>query len=248
IPAQVSKYPVESLHFMKMAMDDLIKNPERFGIGASEVRAITQTQNQFVKWIGQKSPAYDFARQEHKRISEVLNRVQVRDTLNNILTGPKGEERTGQFLNAVREIPKTFKKATGSQRFDKIEDVLPANEAKIVHKLTQELERDAMVSRMTKEVNIPGATSPVTGKMAQLPSPLYRPTMIANWILKRGGEEGNKNVNRIAAEIFSNPSKAAQVLSKVPPQWKQDVTDELQNFARYAKDPANVAAIQAFNE
>lgn len=242
------KYPVESLHFMKMAMDDLIKNPERFGIGASEVRAITQTQNQFVKWIGQKSPAYDFARKEHKRISEVLNRVQVRDTLNNILTGPKGEERTGQFLNAVREIPKTFKKATGSPRFDKIEDVLPQNEAKIVQKLTQELERDAMVSRMTKEVNIPGATSPVTGKQAQLPSPLYRPTMIANWILKRGGEEGNKNVNRIAAEILSNPAKAAQVLSKVQPQLKKDVTDALQDFAKYAKDPANVAAIQATGE
>ncbi|MCR4307651.1 MAG: hypothetical protein NUV80_03750 [Candidatus Berkelbacteria bacterium] len=245
IPEQVSKYPVESLHFMKMAMDDLIKNPERFGIGASEVRAITQTQNQFVKWLGQKSHAYNFARQEHKKLSEVLNRVQVRDTLEKILTGPRGEERTAQFLNATREIPKTFKKATGSNRFDKIEDILPSHEAKMVNKIVKELERDAMATKMTREVNIPGATSPVTGNMAQLPSPLYRPTMVANWILKRGGEEGNKNVNRIAADILSDPKRAAEVLSKVPPQWKQDVTKALQDFQRFAQDPANVAAIQA---
>ena len=245
---QGSKYPVESLHFMKMAMDDLIKNPERFGIGASEVRAISQTQNQFVKWIGQKSPAYNFARQEHKKLSEVLNRVQVRDTLEKILTGPRGEERTAQFLNATREIPKTFKKATGSNRFEKMEDILPTHEAKIVNKVVKELERDAMATKMSREVNIPGATSPVTGNMAQLPSPLYRPTMVANWILKRGGEEGNKNVNRIAAEILENPTRAAEVLSKVPPKWKQDVTKALQDFQRFAQDPANVAAVQATGE
>lgn len=243
-----NKYPVESLHYMKMAMDDLIKNPERFGIGAFEAKAIAKTQGEFVKWIGDKSPAYNLARKEHQRLSEIVNRVQVRDTLDKILTGPKGEERTGQFLNAVREIPKTFKKATDSTRYEKIEDVLPADEATIVRKLTQELERDAMVSKMTSEVNIPGATSPVTGKMAQLPSPLYRPTMIANWILKRGGEEGNKSVNRKAAEILANPSKAAEVLGKMPSKLREDVSSALRDFERYSKDPANVAAIGIANE
>ena len=242
------KYPVESLHFMKMAMDDLIKNPERFGIGASEVRAISQTQNQFVKWLGQKSPAYDLARNEHKRISEVLNRVQVRDTLEKVLTGPRGEERTAQFLNAAREAPKTFKKATGSNRFEKLEDVLLPHEAKTVNKIIAELQRDAMATKMVREVNIPGATNPVTGNMAQLPSPLYRPTMIANWILKRGGEEGNKNVNKIAADILEDPKKAAEILSKTPPKWRSDVTNALQDFYKFARDPANVAAIQAAGE
>jgi hypothetical protein len=241
-------FPVESLHFMKMAMDDLIKNPERFGIGASEVNAITKTQSQFVKWIGKKSPAYDVARKEHKELSKVLNRVQVRDTLEKILTGPKGEERTAMFLNAVREIPRTFKKATGQKRFDKVEDILPPGEVKTVQKLVKELQTDAMATKMRREVNIPGATSPVTGKQAQLPSPLYRPTMIANWILKRGGEEGNKNVNRKAADILSDPSKAAEILGKMTPKWRQRVRKELEDFERFAKDPVNVAAIKVANE
>ena len=35
IPGEVAQYPGSSLHAMKMAFDDLIKNPERFGIGVA---------------------------------------------------------------------------------------------------------------------------------------------------------------------------------------------------------------------
>ena len=243
-----AKYPIESLHFTKMALDDVIKNPEQFGIGASEARALARTQGELVKWIGAKSKAYDFARQEHKRLSEILNRTKARDTLANILTGPKGEERATQFLNATRDIPKTFKKATGSQRYAKLEDILLPNETMLVNKVTRELEREAMAGRMAKEVNLPGAVNPVTGKMESLPQMLWTPNMIAKWVMRISGREGDKEVNKIAADIAANPSRAAEVISRLPSRLQTMGKNLLSDLDEFLKtEIAKTAAIQGTN-
>lgn len=67
--------------------------------------------------------------------------------------------------------------------------------------------------------------------------------MIANWILKREGEPGNREVNRIAAEILSNPSKTAEVISKTPTKFRQGVTDALRNFDEYSTKMERLAFI-----
>lgn len=238
---EIVQYSAQGLQHIKQVLDEMTNNPTlrgQLGITGTEGANITPVKNTLVSWMNRNIEGWQSAREGYKSAKEVLNRQAGGDVLSKVLTGPRGEERAGQFLQAQRDLPKTLKSVTGKER------PIPftPQERAILKNITQELERDAMASRMAAEVNIPGATSPVTGKMAQLPSPLYRPTMIANWILKRGGDEGNKAVNRIAADILMDPSKAAKIIRKFPPDQRSALMSALSDFNKFAKEQASLPA------
>jgi hypothetical protein len=148
---KVTGLPVKSLHYVKMAMDDLVKNPERFGIGASEARAIGETQKSFVSWLGAKSPGYNEARARFAVDSDPINRMQVGQVLEKAITSPLGgAERASTFANAVREAPQTIKKATGNPRFEKLEQILTAREMQSVKGVVDDLARVAENDRLAQ--------------------------------------------------------------------------------------------------
>ena len=237
------------LHLVKSGLDQQLKGDGRTALEATERKAIEDIKKKLVSWIEKKNTDYKFAREEHQRLSRILNRTQVRDVLEKALTGKSGEERVVQFQNAVSDVPKTFKKATGYPRFGKLEDVLTAPEAETVKKVTQELEREAMALKMIREVNVPGAVKPVTGGKEDLPSMLWTPSMIGKWLIRISGKEGDKNVNRVAAEILADPKRAAEIISRTPGKFHQAVKDVVSKIQQYSSDPTTRAAlIQGVNE
>lgn len=219
--------PMERLHLMKVAMDDILREPEKFPIGKTHAGSIKGVRNQLVKWMDDHSDAYKFAREQHKELSLPIDKATSRDKLLEILKGDDITEKKAQFLTAMRDLPKTFKKATGESRYSTLEDVFTPEEAKVIRQISDDLTRDQMTKRMVGEMNIPGATSPVTGNLSELPSPLYRPTMVANWILRSRGQEGNEAVNRIAAEILANPKNTAEIIKKVPKSTMDKITEAM---------------------
>lgn len=63
IPATTAKFPVQSMHYVKMAFDDLIRDPATFGIGKSEAAAIAGTRGEFLNWLENKADMYGAARE-----------------------------------------------------------------------------------------------------------------------------------------------------------------------------------------
>lgn len=230
---EAGRYSAGGLQLVKEALDKASESPtvaSQMGFKGTNTAHIRAVKNALVKFMDNNIEGWKQAREGYKSAMTVLNRQRGGDVLQKSLSGPRGEERVASFLQAQIDLPKTLKPALG-----KIRPVpFTAEEMGIIDDVASQLRRDAQVTRMAGELNIPGATSPVTGNMAQLPSPLYRPTMIANWILRRGGDEGNRQVNRIAADILADPQRAAEVLGKLPSPTRKAVMDVMTRIGKEA--------------
>ena len=212
---------VQSLHYMKMAMDDIIKDPKTFGIGASEAQAMEKTQGAFVKWLGQQSPAYNIARTSYKAASEPINRMQVGQELEKTLTNPLGtSERGAMFAKAVEDAPRTIKRATGQQMFDKLEEVLPPTQAQAVRNVSAELARKDAFDRLARGTKVSGADA-IPGEIGlPLPNLLWRPSMIANFMMKHFAKGAEDKIAQVAAGQYLNPKDLATALQSVPPRYQ----------------------------
>lgn len=213
---------VESLHFVKMAMDDLIGNPERFGIGAAEARAIGGTQRQFIEWLGQKAPAYDTARTAYAAASKPINRMEVGQELEKSLTNSVGSaERPAAFATAVRDSARTIKRATGNPRFDKLDEVLAPDQVKSVQNVVADLKRDATHEQLA-QAGAPRARE-ILGQMApKAPAAgMFNPKYsVARAIVNRlEGRVTEKGVARLA-EAMENPVEMARLMQNATPQQK----------------------------
>ena len=228
LPAEVAKFPVKSLHYVKMAMDDLIKDPERFGIGANEAKAIASTQGEFVKWLGGeaptfagKSPAYGLARESYKNASLPINRMQVGQELEKTLTNPLGtSERGAMFAKAVEDAPRTIKRATGQQMFDTLEEVLPPPQSQAVRNVSAELARKDAFERLARGTKVSGADA-IPGDIGlPLPNLLWRPSMVANFMMKHFAKGAEDKIAKVAANQYLNPDELAKGLQHVPPRYQ----------------------------
>ena len=216
-PAQ---YTVQSMHMLKTAMDDLIRNPERFGIGAAEAAAILKTQKQLVNWLESKVPGYKTARQTFAKQSRRINQTEVGQYLEGKLTSPLDEtapNRAGVFATAVRDAPGTIKRATtGESRFQNLDEVLEPWQIKEIENIKADLARQATTKQQATQA---ASAAPKLSKLAteggaRLPNLMNRVTAIANTIMSRlGGKIDRKLAIQIATEML-DPQAAAAALQK----------------------------------
>jgi hypothetical protein len=222
IPGEVAKYPGSSLHAMKMAFDDLIKNPERFGIGAAEVGAIKGTRSQFLNWVEDKAPAYKTARETFAAQSKPINQMQVGQFLEGKLKPALGEEtarlRAAGYAGALENAPGTIKRATGESRFQTLSEVLTPDQLKIVEDVRADLARSRQAEAQAAaargagpDVNLMGTE--VMGNV-RAPNFINNVTTVANDLLRRmQGKLDQKLAIELAAEML-DPASAAAALEK----------------------------------
>jgi hypothetical protein len=222
IPGEVAKYPGSSLHSMKLAFDDLIKNPERFGIGASEVGAIKGTRAQFLNWVESKAPSYRTARETFADQSKPINQMAVGQYLEGKLTPALGEEtarlRASGFATALENAPGTIKRATGESRFQNLSDVLTPEQINILENVRADLARAQLTERQAgaargagPDVNLMGTE--VMGSV-RAPNFINNVTTVANDLLRRmQGKLDQKLAIELATEML-DPAAAAAALEK----------------------------------
>jgi hypothetical protein len=226
IPGEVAKYPGSSLHMMKVAFDDLIKNPERFGIGAAEAQAIGKTRGEFLKWAEAKAPDYKTARETFSAQSKPINQMQVGQYLEGKLK-PALETTGGEtpaalkvaaFANAMEQAPQTIKRSTGMTRFDELSQVLTPDQVKVLENIRADLARAKLTEMQANaargngpDVNLMGTETLGT---VRAPNFINNVTTTANYIL-RGlqGKLDQKLAIELAAEML-DPAVAAAALEK----------------------------------
>lgn len=226
-PAQFREFPVQSLHYVKMALDDMINDPATFGIGSSEAAAVTGVRQQFLKWLEDKSPKYAEARQTFASQSKPINQMEVGQYLEGKLTGAFGEgapQRAGVFGGAMKEAPATIKRAvSGAPRFEKLADILTPEQLKAVEQVRQELLRDVRYERQAKFGREAGPrlkqaatqlTEQATG--GRIPSVLNPVVTAANAIwLRLQGKIDRQLAIQIATEMLDPESAAAAMQAAV---------------------------------
>jgi len=244
IPAKMAKYPVESLHYIKMAMDDLIKNPERFGIGKTEATMIGRTQKEFVSWLAEKSPAYDYARQQFANASKDIDKMQIGQFLQSKLVNPSGTETPGTFLRVIDDAQKLIKNATGNPRFNSLEEAIGTLPAKQVQRVASDLERKLASVNPAQKTNLVGGGNVAQDITAQGPSILWRPVVIANWLLKlatKGKSNIEGEIDNIMAQRYLNPETFADAMQQIPKAHKSLI---LHSLGEQTKRAAIVAPAQ----
>jgi hypothetical protein len=216
-PAQ---YTVQSLHNMKTALDDIIKDPATFGVGANEARLMGNTRRQLVNWIESKAPGYKSARETFAKQSRRINQAEVGQFLEGKLTSAldtEAPQRANVFGAAVKEAPATIKNATtGASRYKQLTDLLEPHQVKVVEDIRKDLAREAETKLQATKA---GTSEPRIKELASntaLPSPnlLSRVVTLANEIRKRvSGAIDRKLAIEIAAEML-DPKAAASALEK----------------------------------
>jgi len=159
VPATNAKFNVENLHRLKIALDDIIKNPQTYGIAAEETRAIGDTRTKFINWLENKVPEYKDARQNYASASKEIARADWGDFALKKLTSSMSEDaplRARNFTNAIREslgpnAPASLKRAIGGgSRYNELTQLLTADEMKIVDDVVSQLGREEMASGMAQ--------------------------------------------------------------------------------------------------
>lgn len=207
---------VQELHYVKLALDDMLKNPERFGLGKAEERAIMGTKDQLLRLIEQQSAAYAKARSVHQQLSEVLNRAQVRDMLKDKLTNPTGKETPGSYLKALDDSAQMLKKSMGYNRFETLEQVLPTKEARLARSVAEDLERSVSGANPLQRTMLPGGGTNISKEeLPHLPAMLSRPVMAANWILSKLGKESvEPRIDALSTQLYLHPRLLGSALSQ----------------------------------
>jgi len=232
IPAQSSVLPVHSLHNIKLALDDMVKNPERFGIGASEVGAIRNTQKHFVSWLENRVPQYATARGNYAILSKPINQKDIGKFLEEKLVpalSDDAKQRASVYAQAIRDAPLTIKRATGEPRFESLEKALTPEQMKAVNSVRDDLARGARFETTATKGGqaAPNALDIASASMekeagGKLPNLLHRGAMVANAIISR--VEGKIN-RKLAAEIASemlNPPGVAETMAQTLARQKRN--------------------------
>jgi hypothetical protein len=225
-PAEFAKFPVGNLYTIKKAMDDLIKNPADFGIGAEQARAIGGVRAKFMDWVESQVPAVAEARGNFRVASTPINQKTMLETLRNTLLSSTGAgERAAAYANVVKSLT-SFKDApqalrrlvSGAPRYEKLEDALSPAQIKTVDDVRIELSRDAKLQELVRAAR--GAVSDVnkigtemTGEKG-LVNPLDPTIAIVNrLIMSERGKLNRKLAMELALESL-NPKVAADALER----------------------------------
>lgn len=232
IKAQTAKYPVQSLQYIKMALDDMLKNPKDFGISGSELKSIASTRGEFISWIEKKAPLYKKANDAYAIDSLPLMQMDLWSAMRDKFIAPTGKESPGTYLRALRDETKLIKQATGFTRAGEITNIFNKEQSALATRLAAEMEMELVKKRMAGEVNLPGIGKSAEGLEPQLPNMLMRETMVANFLLRHLAKNANVDVNIAAAKILKDPKQLSGILKQIKPAHRPQVLNTIKDIAK----------------
>ena len=253
IPGEVAKYPGSSLHMMKMAFDDLVKNPERFGIGANEVGAIKGTRGNFLNWVEDKAPSYKVARETFAAQSKPINQMEVGQFLEGKLTPALGEEsarlRATGYATALDQAPGTIKRATGQSRFESLGQIMTPEQIAVLESVRDDLARAKLAESQASAARGAGPNVNLMGTETlgnvRAPNFINNVTTVANDILRRlQGKLDQKLAIELAAEMLDPAAAAAALEKALARQAKgEKMADPFKKTGKAASDVLRTPAV-----
>lgn len=145
-----SATPMERLHNIKVGLDDVILNPQKYELAGLE-KAAKDTRREFIDYLN-TVPEYAKARAEFAAQSIPINRMKVGQEILKAAIEPLTEETTrgGVFARAVEEAPKTIRKATGQQIYSELEQILTPEQMEVVNQIKDQYRRTKLADEQAK--------------------------------------------------------------------------------------------------
>ena len=185
--------------------DDALTNKQR-----GQVQAI---KSKLTDWLAQRNRAYEVARAEFARQSVPINRMQVGQELRDALVEASLKERPGPFQTAMRNAPRTIKRATGFSRYDDLGKVLSPEQMRAVGGIADDITTLQTFKNLSSEMK--GVLSQLPSEVEfQAPKVLSRPIVIANHALARIAANTQPKYQKLLAETLKDPKKLEAALQE----------------------------------
>jgi len=224
--------PTKYMHYVKIGLDKQLQKTGDDALTNAEKRAVQKVKTKMVDWMGKKNNLYEVARATYAKQSVPINRMQVGQELKKSLINPAEQERATTFLNAMTNAPRTMKRATGFNRYDKLGDVLTTQQTKSVKEISDELINQARAK--TSATGTESILSELPGAITlSLPRVLSRPVVITNHVIRMIGKDKSPEYKAMLTDIMSDPKSLEKAL-QLPSESAK---------ARMAKDIARELAI-----
>lgn len=208
---------VNGLHWMKLAVDDMLSSGKQTGIGKQTERALMQYKGDLLSVIDELSPAYAQARNTYQQMARPVNQMDVAQAIAdksiNKLTGQVQPQALARALS-----DETAASATGFNKATLANTLEPEQLAKL-----QALKSDLARSVMARDLGR-GAGSDTTQKLAMtnlmqrsgLPmGVLHVPGVgrVGNWLYQNSDQE----MRQALAQTLLDPKKTAQLMEGYKP-------------------------------
>jgi len=222
----------DTLHYIKMAMDDLADNPAISGIGKNEARAIAGTRNALVKWMGKNIPEYDLARNTYASMSQPINQMDIgqalRDKLQPALAdyGANSRMRAAQFAEALRNGDNIAANTTGFGGAQ-LAKIMSPEQMATLNQVAEQLGRSANATELGRAAGSNTAQNLVGQNFVrQLVGPLGVPqsmqnkmaqSTLAQTLLKPAqilGTVGEQRIKDTLARAMLDPAFASELMKR----------------------------------
>lgn len=219
-------------HYIKIALDKASNRTGDKALDNTEKKAVKDLQARLVEWIGEANPSYDAARAGFAADSVPVNQGQIGQALKDSLTGPLGEKETSRRLAAaMADAPRTIKNATGTSRFNKLDQILTPQGERSANRVLGRLENQATSEEMAALAS--PRVSEILGKIGKEhpPTLLNRVAMLVNNVLSRAGSSRQGQVmQEIADAVVGGPAALRQIVPDMTGPEAIQITTYLQGL------------------
>jgi hypothetical protein len=212
------------LQNVKISLDKQLAKTGETALADAEKRQVAIVKSDLLKWLKDKNPLYEKARDQFAIASKPINEMEVGQYLLNKLNSPLDTERAGQFALAVRDAATTIQKASGGPRYEKLADVLKPRQVAAVNNVLADLTRAQKAIESGRKTNIGGLSIDDSPELPQL---LSRTATITNTLLRALKRNANTELNAEAAKLLADPKQLAVFMSAVPKSRTKDIVDVL---------------------
>jgi len=178
--------------------------------------------------IGQTEDSFRMAQKIYAKGSRPINQMKVGKELAYALENALETESPASFANAIRNAPRTIKKATNVGVYENLSDILKPKQLEDVQNVLTELMNQKQQSLMERSVR-PIFSDIKTGIEPRLPRLLERSVVIANAALRKLGVDKADEYHKEIISILMEPEKLVQVLQRPQSDKTRQVAMEIVN-------------------
>ena len=203
--------PTKHLHNVKLALDKRLSATGEDALSNRERRLVQKEKDKLIAYITKKNYKYEVARSLYAKQSEPINKMQVGNELRDALIKASTKETPDTYLGALRNAPRTMKRATGFKRFDELEDVLTPEQAAAAKSVGEDLVTSETAKGLTTGLKTVLGQLPSEVRF-QMPKILSRPIVIANHVLTNMFKNTQPEYQKLLAQTLKDPMELHKAL------------------------------------
>ena len=204
---------VGPLYSLRQEIRSMMNRKTPGGDNEFDIAILGEVKDALDDALTKASPDFREATSKFKELSKPINEIKVIRYMGDALQSAIGNDTPSTYVNAMKNAPKTLKRATGFPRFKNLNQVLNKDQIKVLRQVEEELLDMAEYKRLSS------ATNSVYGEIEEginktLPNPLLRPVMVLNSMLRSIAKHYGADYEKLTTKLHKNPEMIVEIMKR----------------------------------